>query len=109
MSTSIYLDFEQPIETLENKLKELESSKNDSPDRHDEIRNVRKQLTDTIREIYGDLTPWQTVEVARHQKRPQSADYLNLSSTSSLNCMAIASSVTIAPYEQDLRNSTSTR
>ncbi|PQO42776.1 acetyl-CoA carboxylase carboxyltransferase subunit alpha [Blastopirellula marina] len=78
MSTSIYLDFEQPIETLENKLKELESSKNDSPERHDEIRNVRKQLADTIREIYGDLSPWQTVEVARHQKRPQSADYLNL-------------------------------
>lgn len=78
MSTPIYLDFEQPIEALENQLKELESTKNGSPDRHDEIRNVRKQLTDTIREIYGDLSPWQTVEVARHQKRPQSADYLNL-------------------------------
>ena len=78
MSTSIYLDFEQPIETLENKLKELESQKNDSPDHHDQIRNLRKQLTDTIREIYSDLTEWQTVEVARHQKRPQSADYLNL-------------------------------
>ncbi len=78
MSTSIYLDFEQPIETLEKKLKELEAEKKDTPEHHDEIRSLRKQLTDTIREIYSDLTPWQTVEVARHQKRPQSADYLNL-------------------------------
>lgn len=78
MSTTIYLDFEQPIEALETKLKQLESQKNESPDHHDEIRDVRKQLADTIREIYGDLSPWQTVEVARHQKRPQSADYLNL-------------------------------
>ena len=78
MSTTTYLEFEQPIEILETKLKQLEAEKKETPEYHDQLRALRKQLTDVIREIYSDLSPWQTVEVARHQKRPQSADYLNL-------------------------------
>jgi len=73
-----YLDFEQPIEEIESKLKQLEAQKDDSTSAQDEVRALRKQLTETIREVYQGLSPWQTVEVARHQQRPQSADYLNL-------------------------------
>jgi len=78
MIAPIYLDFEAPIEALERRLAELESQKQNSAEIQEEIRELRKQLIDTTREIYGNLRPWQTVEVARHQKRPQSADYINL-------------------------------
>jgi acetyl-CoA carboxylase carboxyl transferase subunit alpha len=31
-----------------------------------------------MRKIYSNLTPWQTVEVARHPERPQTLDYIDL-------------------------------
>ncbi len=31
-----------------------------------------------MRRIYSNLTPWQTVEVARHPERPQTLDYIDL-------------------------------
>ena len=30
------------------------------------------------KQIFGNLDPWQTVEVARHPNRPKTSDYLTL-------------------------------
>jgi acetyl-CoA carboxylase carboxyl transferase subunit alpha len=35
-------------------------------------------MADLTREIFSNLTPWQTVRVARHNDRPQTQDYLSL-------------------------------
>jgi acetyl-CoA carboxylase carboxyl transferase subunit alpha len=37
---------------------------------------MRRELTNLIRKIYHDLTPWETVLVSRHPNRPQTCDYL---------------------------------
>ncbi len=44
----------------------------------EERRRLRRELTDLRKKIYSELTPWQTVRVARHQERPMTTDYINL-------------------------------
>ena len=42
------------------------------------MRQLKKQIADTTREIYENLSPWQTVQVARHKDRPYTSDYLSM-------------------------------
>ena len=42
------------------------------------MRALRRELTQLTGEIYKNLTPWQTVQVARHKDRPHTTDYLSL-------------------------------
>jgi acetyl-CoA carboxylase carboxyl transferase subunit alpha len=74
------LPFENPIVEMEARLAELEAhyAKNPVPGTHETIRRLRRELTALIRAIYSDLDSWQTVQVSRHPKRPQSRDYLEL-------------------------------
>jgi acetyl-CoA carboxylase carboxyl transferase subunit alpha len=77
-STSYRLAFEQPIYKIEEQIAQLEASEPKTPDVHDAVRVLRRELADTMRRIYSQLDPWQTVQVARHPDRPMLTDYLNL-------------------------------
>ncbi len=44
----------------------------------EQIRRLRRELAALKREIYSNLDPWQTVQVSRHQTRPQTRDYIEL-------------------------------
>lgn len=72
------LAFEQPIYDLEARLKKLEAEHAQAPEAADELRSVRRELAETIQNIYSQLSPWQTVQVARHKDRPYTNDYLSL-------------------------------
>jgi acetyl-CoA carboxylase carboxyl transferase subunit alpha len=72
------LDFEQPISELEERLAALERTDPKTVDVQEEIRALRRQLVDTIRQVYGQLDEWDTVKVARHPDRPMFTDYLHL-------------------------------
>lgn len=69
-------EFEQPIYDLQAKLAKLDPSKNRA-DEEESIR-LRHEIAETTRKIYQQLTPWQTVRVARHKDRPQTSDYVSL-------------------------------
>jgi len=71
------LEFEVPILEIESKLKLLLAQPQDSSVEQS-IRQLRRQWTETTKDIYGTLNPWQTVQVARHKDRPYTRDYLNL-------------------------------
>ena len=73
-----YLAFEQPLADLETKINEIEGAGEVSADSAEKIRLLRRELADSTREIYDNLTPWQTVQVARHKDRPHTVDYLSL-------------------------------
>lgn len=70
------LDFEAPIAQVEEELEAL-LKKSKSPN-SPAIAKLRKTLKKTCREVYANLTPWQTVQVARHPRRPILQDYLEL-------------------------------
>lgn len=74
-----YLDFEQPIAELEEKIEELRLVSNDNDlNISEEIGKLRDKSTKLTEKIYSSLTPWDIVRVARHPKRPYAMDYIPL-------------------------------
>src|SRR5688572_13538480 len=78
MATTFQLPFEQPIHEIEAQIRDLETVEPKSPEVREQIRGLRKQLTESIRSIYKNLDPWETVRVARHPERPMFTDYVEL-------------------------------
>jgi acetyl-CoA carboxylase carboxyl transferase subunit alpha len=72
------LDFEQPLIELDARRRVLEQTTDRTPQQDEELRQVRRELAERTREVYANLTPWQTVQVARHKDRPYTSDYLAL-------------------------------
>ncbi|MGL6071534.1 acetyl-CoA carboxylase carboxyltransferase subunit alpha [Craterilacuibacter sp.] len=73
-----FLDFEQPIAELENKIEELRFVQDDSVlDISDEIERLQKKSLDLTKALYAKLLPVQVSQVARHPQRPYTLDYLN--------------------------------
>jgi acetyl-CoA carboxylase carboxyl transferase subunit alpha len=71
------LDFERPIFELERRLEDLR----DHSDKHDvdldpTIKELETKLRETRRRIYGNLTAWERVQIARHTQRPFALDYI---------------------------------
>ena len=77
-SNDFRLTFEQPIFELRGQIEMLEAQEKKTPETHERIRSLRKQLTETTRAIYNNLDPWETVQVARHTERPKFTDYVDL-------------------------------
>ncbi|MGK0442099.1 MAG: acetyl-CoA carboxylase carboxyl transferase subunit alpha [Pseudohongiellaceae bacterium] len=72
-----YLDFEQPIAELEVKIEELQLVGSDNDiNIVEEINKLREKNTKLTEKIFENLTPWQTVKVARHPLRPYTLDYI---------------------------------
>ena len=72
------LAFEQPLFELETRLLELTRNADGRPETAQEIRRLRRELTEVTKQTYDNLDAWQTVQVARHKDRPYTADYLSL-------------------------------
>ena len=76
-STPSGMAFERPIRELEDQLAELEAlSKRTNLDISEEVANLRQRLSQEIASAYSELTPWERVNVARHQERPTCSDYI---------------------------------
>jgi acetyl-CoA carboxylase carboxyl transferase subunit alpha len=72
-----FLDFEQPIAELENKIEELRYVQNESAvDISEEIDQLDKKSLRLTKDIYADLSPWQITKIARHPERPYTLDYV---------------------------------
>ncbi|TWU42161.1 acetyl-CoA carboxylase carboxyltransferase subunit alpha [Novipirellula artificiosorum] len=78
MSAGPGLEFENEIAELESQIATFERQTERSDEIDKEIRSLRLQLIDTLRQVYGSLDAWQTVQVSRHKNRPYTRDYLNL-------------------------------
>ncbi len=73
------LDFEKPILELERKIAELKKfSLEKKIDLAQEIEKFEERLYKLKQEIYGNLTPWQKVQLARHPDRPTTLDYIQM-------------------------------
>ena len=78
MAKKTFLDFEQPIAALEDKIEDLRYVQNESAvDISSEIEQLTKKSVQLTKDIYSDLTPWQITKIARHSERPYTLDYIN--------------------------------
>lgn len=71
-------DFETPITDLDEKIVALRHDPNLSPDQAAALPEMEARLERLRHEIYGNLTVWQRVQLARHPARPHTLDYLRL-------------------------------
>jgi acetyl-CoA carboxylase carboxyl transferase subunit alpha len=73
-----YLDFEKPVAELEAKVEELRAmgETDNAVSVTDEISRLEVKAALALKELYGDLTPWQKTQVARHPQRPHCLDYV---------------------------------
>ncbi len=78
MDSDFGLDFEKHIAELEQQINSIERQTQRSDEEEAALRDLRLRRVEMLRETYSQLTPWQTVQVARHKNRPYTRDYLNL-------------------------------
>ncbi|MBL9141459.1 MAG: acetyl-CoA carboxylase carboxyl transferase subunit alpha, partial [Phycisphaerae bacterium] len=76
-SGSYVLDFEQPVVEIERQLDALEA-RPDAALLREEIVTLYQTRDSLLAKAYQNLTPWQTVRVARHPARPQTLDYVDM-------------------------------
>ena len=70
---AFYLDFEKKIEEIQKELEVAKIKQDESA-----VHLYEKELKDEISRTYGNLTPYQKLQLARHQERPHAIDYVNM-------------------------------
>ncbi|WP_413854197.1 acetyl-CoA carboxylase carboxyltransferase subunit alpha [Candidatus Ruminimicrobium bovinum] len=71
------LDFEQPVIELEKKILSLKvSAEHSKIDFSSEIADLEEKKEKLKKRIYGSLTSWQKIAIARHPDRPYTLDYI---------------------------------
>ncbi|HZG14345.1 MAG TPA: acetyl-CoA carboxylase carboxyl transferase subunit alpha [Candidatus Bathyarchaeia archaeon] len=71
------LSFEKPLVELHDKIKELRRfTEEKGIDFSDEVARLEQKAKDLAQQIYGNLTPWQRVQISRHPERPTTLEYV---------------------------------
>ena len=69
-----YFDFETQIESIDKEILLADESEKNYNISIDALTNSKNKK---LKKIYDNLTPWQKVQVARHNERPHTLDYVN--------------------------------
>jgi len=71
------LEFEKDVADIEAKIEEFKA-KNPEPTGTlvKDLNHLELELAEKLKETYANLTPWQTVQVARHPDRPLIRDFI---------------------------------
>ena len=71
------LPFETPIADIEKQIVALKE-REDSDTYESELQELEQTRHNLLEKLYDNLTPWQTVQTARHPSRPQTSDYIKM-------------------------------
>jgi len=72
-----YLDFERTIKEVDEKLARLTKGEKALMDKNQlEIKRLTTKRARVMNQVYKKLTPWQKAQVARHESRPHTLDYI---------------------------------
>jgi len=73
-----YLDFEKGLAEIEGKAEELRAMArgNEEMDVSEEAKALDAKAAKMLEELYQDLDPWRKCQVARHEDRPHTLDYV---------------------------------
>lgn len=77
MMSRQFLEFERPIEELNQKIQALRMIGADNEvNINDEISTLEAKCTELMKHVYSHLDAWQVAQMARHPLRPQTMDYI---------------------------------
>ncbi|HEY7995181.1 MAG TPA: acetyl-CoA carboxylase carboxyltransferase subunit alpha [Candidatus Eremiobacteraceae bacterium] len=76
---NVIVELEKPLTELEAILRDLKNRQRETQgvDLTPKIRELEEKAQQLRAEIFGNLTPWQRVHMARHPKRPLALDYIS--------------------------------
>ncbi|MBV8081424.1 MAG: acetyl-CoA carboxylase carboxyltransferase subunit alpha [Candidatus Eremiobacteraeota bacterium] len=75
---NVIVELEKPLLELEAKIEGLKKlNETQRVDFSAEIRALNEKAVSLEAEIFGNLTPWQRVHLARHPRRPLAMDYIS--------------------------------
>ncbi len=72
------LPFEKPLHDLRTRIDELLESDGQSEEMQNHARMMQEQADEMERKLYANLSPWNVVQIARHQNRPTARDYIDM-------------------------------
>ena len=73
-----FLEFEVPIKEILDQIDKCKSIENESDVDITKTYNLlQKKLVDAKKDVYGNLSAWQKVQLSRHPNRPYTLDYIN--------------------------------
>ena len=68
-----YLPFEKPLKDLDFEIEKLSASESES----ENLKQLISERENLEKEIFANLSAWETVQLARHPNRPYTLDYIN--------------------------------
>lgn len=73
----VFLEFEKPLESLYQQLDKIRQVGEEGIiDVEDKVSELNKKIRKKRKEIYGNLTGWQKVQLSRHPERPYTLHYI---------------------------------
>ena len=73
-----YLEFELPVKEMHEQLEKCKLIGSEiNVDVSETCLQIEKKLEKVKKQIYGNLTAWQRVQLSRHPSRPYTLDYIN--------------------------------
>ena len=77
MSNNVIVEREKGLVELERRIAELRQASAAQPlDMSSEIAALERKYQQILHELFGTLSPWEKVNMARHPSRPTSLDYI---------------------------------
>lgn len=74
----VFLEFERPLEVLYEQLEKLKQVGDEGEiDVTEMTKTLEQKIKNKRKEIYGNLTGWQKVQLSRHPERPYTLYYIN--------------------------------
>ena len=78
MSNNIIVEREKGMAELERRIAELREASAAQPlDMSSEVAALEQKYREILQELFGTLSPWEKVHMARHPGRPTSLDYIS--------------------------------
>ncbi|MGC1380632.1 MAG: acetyl-CoA carboxylase carboxyltransferase subunit alpha [Candidatus Baltobacteraceae bacterium] len=78
MSNNVIVEREKGLIELERRITELREASAAQPlDMSSEIAALEQKYEQILKELFGTLSPWEKVHMARHPARPTSLDYIS--------------------------------
>lgn len=72
-----FLDFEQPIAELDSKMEALRQVHDANTNVGVELGKLETKKKALVKKIFGAVTDWQVIQLARHPDRPYTQDYID--------------------------------
>lgn len=73
----VFLEFEQPLENLYQQLEQIKQvAESGDINVDDKVKELEGMIRAKRKEIYGNLTGWQRVQLSRHPQRPYTLFYI---------------------------------